>query len=98
MIARMLKADVAVTLLGVFGSSLYGVLVAERRVQRYGMHRNFVVKGLAVGVSCHGLGTASLVNEPEAMAFSAVGFIVCGIITVLLFTVPPVRDFFALIA
>lgn len=98
MIARMLKVDVAVTLLGVFCSSLYGVLVAARRLKWYGMHKTFVVKGLAVGVSCHGLGTASLVNEPKAMAFSAVGFIFCGIMTVLLFTIPPVRDFFALIA
>lgn len=98
MIARMLGTDVAVTLLGVFSSSLYGVLVAEPRLRWYGMHKDFVVKGLAVGVSCHGLGTASLVNEPEAMAFSAVGFILCGIMTVLLFTIPPVRDFFAFLA
>lgn len=98
MIARMLGTDVAVTLLGVFGSSLYGVLVAEPRLRWYGMHKDFVVKGLAVGVSCHGLGTASLVNEPEAMAFSAVDFILCGIMTVLLFTIPPVREFFAFFA
>lgn len=98
MIADMLNVDVPITLLAVFTSSLYGVLVGDRRLRWYKMDHDFIVKGMAIGVSSHGLGTASLVNEPEAMAFSAVAFLLCGILTVLLFTIQAACDFFYSIA
>jgi len=37
-----------------------------------------VVKGLAVGTSAHGLGTAALVDDPDAFSFAAIAMALVG--------------------
>lgn len=48
-------------------------------------------RGLAQGGSAHGLGTAAMVNEPTAFAFSAVAMALTATASTVLVSIPVVR-------
>ncbi|CAN0357519.1 unnamed protein product, partial [Ectocarpus sp. 13 AM-2016] len=48
-------------------------------------------RGLAQGGSAHGLGTAAMVNEPTAFAFSAVSMALTATASTVLVSIPLVR-------
>lgn len=49
-------------------------------------------RGLAQGGSAHGLGTAAMVNEPTAFAFSAVAMALTATASTVLVSIPPIRS------
>lgn len=48
-------------------------------------------RGLAQGSSAHGLGTAAMVNEPTAFAFSAVAMALTATTSTILVSIPVVK-------
>uniref|UniRef100_A0A0G4I3P1 Uncharacterized protein n=1 Tax=Chromera velia CCMP2878 TaxID=1169474 RepID=A0A0G4I3P1_9ALVE len=51
------------------------------------------VRGLAVGSSCHGVGTSYLIlEEPESAPYSAIAFTLVGIFSSFLVAIPPIRS------
>lgn len=53
--------------------------------------KNPAARGLAQGGSAHGLGTAAMVNEPTAFAFSAVAMALTATASTVLVSFPSVR-------
>ena len=77
---------------GVYGS-VFGHGVTRRLGCEPGQHHN-APRGLAMGASSHGVGTASLIQkgEQEAAALSSVGMILTGVCHTLLCATPAVRS------
>ena len=89
-IATMLNANVPiavtmVVLTGLLGASLSIPLLAYLKIT------NPVVRGIAVGCTSHGLGTAAMKDEVEAFPVAAVGMAMTGAVTTVLVAVRPVR-------
>lgn len=57
----------------------------------FGRVKNPAARGLAQGGSAHGLGTAAMVDEPTAFAFSAVAMALTATASTVLVSIPPVR-------
>ena len=77
-------AIAAVVLTGLLGSVFSGALVGKEVAP--------LARGLAVGISSHGLGAAALSREdPEAFPGAAVGMALTGAVTAGLASVPAVR-------
>jgi adenylate kinase len=74
-----------VVLTGILGANAGGARLASYQVS------DSVSKGLAMGAAAHGIGTASLAEEPEPLAFAAMGMALTGVMTTVLVTIPPVR-------
>ena len=92
-VAGVVGADASLAVLVVVLTGLLGANVGGGRLASYlgGRDRDPVARGLAMGASAHGVGTASLAEEPEPLAFSAVAMALTGVMTTLLVTLPPVR-------
>jgi len=92
-VAGMVGADASVAVLVVVLTGLLGANVGGGRLAAYlgGKDRDPVARGLAMGASAHGIGTASLAEEPEPLAFAAVAMALTGVMTTVLVAVPPVR-------
>jgi putative effector of murein hydrolase/putative effector of murein hydrolase LrgA (UPF0299 family) len=92
-VAGVVGADASVAVLVVVLTGLLGANVGGGRLASYlgGKGRDPVSRGLAMGASAHGVGTASLAEEPEPLAFSAVAMALTGVMTTVLVTLPPVR-------
>lgn len=92
-VAGMVGADASVAVLVVVLTGLLGANVGGGRLAWYlgGRDRDPVARGLAMGATAHGVGTASLAEEPGPLAFSAVGMALTGVTTTVLVAVPSVR-------
>lgn len=55
------------------------------------MHSSMELISLVRVCSSHGLGTAAIVSEPDAFAFSAIGMALVALMSTLLVLIPPVR-------
>ena len=89
-VAGLVGADAGIAVLVVVLTGLLGANAGAARLASYGVS-DPVSKGLAMGASAHGIGTASLAEEPESLAFAAVAMALTGVMTTVLVTVPPVR-------
>eukprot|EP00457_Paulinella_chromatophora_P012717 gb/GEZN01012947.1/.p1 GENE.gb/GEZN01012947.1/~~gb/GEZN01012947.1/.p1 ORF type:complete len:340 (+),score=36.87 gb/GEZN01012947.1/:82-1020(+) len=74
-------------------SGTFGAIFGRQLLTLFGV-RNKVARGVAMGSSAHGLGTAALVTnaEPEAGAVAAASFAFMGTLAAVLLTVPFVLD------
>lgn len=89
-IASLLNANVAlaasvVALTGLLGANLAATILSILGV------RDPVIRGLSVGTSGHGLGTAAVSNEGATFAFSALSMTLVGIFSTLFVAYPPCR-------
>ncbi|KAK4531690.1 hypothetical protein CCYA_CCYA09G2547 [Cyanidiococcus yangmingshanensis] len=57
-----------------------------------------VARGLAMGASAHGLGTAAISEEPEAFPFAAIAMALVGTLSALMVTLPAFRTLLGIIA
>jgi len=57
-----------------------------------------VARGLAMGASAHGLGTAAISEEPDAFPFSAIAMALVGTLSALMVTLPPFRALLSMVA
>jgi len=107
-ITRQITSPLAVAICGVIGSTssqavalvvLGGLMGANFGAKTLNALRvnDPVSRGLAVGASSHGLGTAALAasgNEDEAFAFSAIAMALTATFSTLMISFPPARAFF----
>lgn len=89
-IAGMIGADVrlaasVVGLTGLLGANIARSVLSAVRVY------DPVVRGLAVGASAHGLGTAAMSDEGSALPFAALAMTLVGVFSTLLVAFPPFR-------
>lgn len=89
-IAALIGADVrlaasVVALTGLLGANIGRGLLTLFKI------RDPVVRGLAMGASAHGLGTAAMSEEGEALPFAALAMTLVGIISTLFVAVTPFR-------
>ncbi|GAB5035956.1 adenylate kinase [Nannochloropsis oceanica] len=89
-VAGLVGADAGIAVLVVVLTGLLGANAGAARLASYGVS-DPVSKGLAMGAAAHGIGTASLAEEPEPLAFAAMAMALTGVMTTVLVTVPPVR-------
>jgi putative effector of murein hydrolase/putative effector of murein hydrolase LrgA (UPF0299 family) len=89
--AGMLGADASTAVALVVVTGLLGANWGGGWMTRLGLVSP-AARGLAMGATAHGLGTASLAaDEPAALAFSAVAMALVGAVTAALVALPPVR-------
>lgn len=89
-IAALLGADVAlaasvVGITGLLGANVGRALLNIARVD------DPVVRGMAMGASAHGLGTAAMGEEPESLPFSALAMTMIGVLSSILVSISPLR-------
>lgn len=89
-IAEMLSAEVGlaasvVALTGLLGANVAASLLSVARV------KDPVVRGLSVGASAHGLGTAAMGDEGSAFPFAALAMTLVGVFSTVLVAWAPFR-------
>lgn len=89
-IAELLGAHVGMAATIVAVTGLFGANVAAQIMTSMGI-KDPVTRGLAAGVSAHGLGTAAMAEETEAFPFAALAMALVGIFSTVLVAAPPVR-------
>ncbi|ARA93251.1 hypothetical protein AWN76_008810 [Rhodothermaceae bacterium RA] len=91
-IAEMLGAHPGITAAIVVLTGVLGAVFGPPVLDALGV-RGPVARGLAIGASAHGIGTAALVAEdPPAAAVSGVAFALMAALSALAVGLPPVRD------
>ncbi|KAL7579221.1 hypothetical protein ACA910_011383 [Epithemia clementina (nom. ined.)] len=70
-IASILGADVSLAVSMVVVTGLIGANFGASILDALGI-RNAVARGMGIGAAAHGLGTAAIVNEPDAFPFAAI--------------------------
>lgn len=89
-IAEMIGADVGLAASVVALTGLLGANVAAMILSGVGV-KDPVVRGLSVGASAHGLGTAALSDEGAAFPFSALAMTLVGVFSTVLVAYGPFR-------
>lgn len=89
-IAELLGANVALAASVVALTGLLGANIAATVLTSLGV-KDAVVRGLSVGASAHGLGTAALSDEGAAFAFAALAMTLVGIFSTVLVAYAPFR-------
>lgn len=90
-IATKLGADVSIAVALAVTTGLVGSNVGASLLTKLGVVSP-VTRGLAMGSTAHGLGTAALAaTEPEAFAFSALAMVLVGAISSIAIGFAPVR-------
>jgi len=79
-----LSGSVAATT-GLLGATFYAALLDSINI------RDPVSRGLSTGSASHGIGTAAILKEADAFAFSATAMALCGVISTVLVSVPQIR-------
>ena len=69
--ASLLGADVSLAVSAVVVTGLLGANFGASILDAFRI-RNVVARGMGIGASAHGLGTAAIVNEPDAFPFAAI--------------------------
>eukprot|EP00188_Purpureofilum_apyrenoidigerum_P001190 Plantae.Rhodophyta-Purpureofilum_apyrenoidigerum.ctg16347.p1 GENE.Plantae.Rhodophyta-Purpureofilum_apyrenoidigerum.ctg16347~~Plantae.Rhodophyta-Purpureofilum_apyrenoidigerum.ctg16347.p1 ORF type:complete len:468 (+),score=34.70 Plantae.Rhodophyta-Purpureofilum_apyrenoidigerum.ctg16347:122-1525(+) len=92
-VARILKSNVSLTVGAVVLSGLLGANFGKMFLKMLGIKKsNSAARGVALGASAHGLGTAALaVDEGEASSTAAVSFALTGTIATILVSIAPLR-------
>uniref|UniRef100_I2CPR1 Uncharacterized protein n=2 Tax=Nannochloropsis gaditana TaxID=72520 RepID=I2CPR1_NANGC len=89
-VAGLVGAETSIAVPVVVLTGILGANAGAARLASYQVSDS-VSKGLAMGAAAHGIGTASLTEEPEPLAFAAMGMALTGVMTTVLVTIPPVR-------
>ena len=96
-ISGMLGSDATLTATMVVLTGLLGANFGQRyldwvmRDRRHGTAEVAMARGMAMGASAHGLGTAAMSNEREALPFSAIAMALVGTISTTLVSLQPFR-------
>ncbi|CAM9361700.1 unnamed protein product [Heterosigma akashiwo] len=90
--AGLVGADVSVAVALVVATGIIGANFGRKLLDALKVE-DPVARGLAMGVSAHGLGTAAMVGEAStgAFALSAIGMALTGAASTVLLSLPPVR-------
>jgi putative effector of murein hydrolase/putative effector of murein hydrolase LrgA (UPF0299 family) len=106
---RMVTAPLAIPIAGLLGANvglaativavtgLLGASLGAPLLNMLGV-RDPVARGLAVGTSAHGLGTAAMGDEPASFPFAALGMALVGIFSTLIVSSPQLRALLLLVA
>ncbi|CAM9922609.1 unnamed protein product, partial [Hapterophycus canaliculatus] len=89
-ICSMVGADLSLAIAIVVMTGVIGANFGATVLDALGV-RDPAARGLAQGGSAHGLGTAAMVNEPTAFAFSAVAMALTATASTVLVSIPSVR-------
>ncbi|CAM9125624.1 unnamed protein product [Choristocarpus tenellus] len=89
-ICGMLGADASLAVAIVVVTGVIGANFGAAVLDAMGV-KNPAARGLAQGGSAHGLGTAAMVNEPTAFAFSAVAMALTATASTVLVSIPVAR-------
>uniref|UniRef100_A0A0G4FYW4 Uncharacterized protein n=1 Tax=Chromera velia CCMP2878 TaxID=1169474 RepID=A0A0G4FYW4_9ALVE len=89
-VARLLRTDRGLTLAFVVLTGIMGANFGRRMLDGIGVS-DPCVRGVAIGAASHGLGTAAMIEEKEAFAFSALALALTGTFSVVLVSVLPLR-------
>jgi putative effector of murein hydrolase len=95
--ATMLNANVSLAVSMVVVTGLLGANFGATILSAVGI-TDPVARGLAVGASAHGLGTAALVNEKEAFPFAGAAMALSAFAATIAVAIPPVRHVLTRIA
>ncbi|CAJ1950455.1 unnamed protein product [Cylindrotheca closterium] len=90
-IAGMLGGDVSIAASVVVLTGIFGATCARRTLDALGI-TDPITRGLATGASSQGLGVATLVNEPDAFPFAAMGMVLTAVVATCLVSIPAVKD------
>ena len=91
-IAELLEANPGITAALVIITGVLGAVFGRPLLDTMGV-RQPVARGLAVGASAHGIGTAALVErEPSAAAISGIAFALMAAFSALAVSIPAVYD------
>ena len=91
-IAELLAANPGITAALVIITGVLGAVFGRPLLDALGVHQP-VARGLAVGASAHGIGTAALVErEPSAAAISGIAFALMAAFSALAVSLPVVYD------
>ncbi|CAM9174588.1 unnamed protein product [Ascophyllum nodosum] len=89
-ICAMLAADASFAIAIVVMTGVIGANFGPTALDALGI-KDPAARGLAQGSSAHGLGTAAMVNEPTAFAFSAVAMALTATVSTVLVSIPAVK-------
>ncbi|CAM9621547.1 unnamed protein product [Scytosiphon promiscuus] len=89
-ICSMVGADFSLAIAIVVMTGVIGANFGATALDALGV-KDPAARGLAQGGSAHGLGTAAMVNEPTAFAFSAVAMALTATASTVLVSIPAVR-------
>mmetsp|Transcript_25805 Transcript_25805/g.63187 ORF Transcript_25805/g.63187 Transcript_25805/m.63187 type:complete len:281 (+) Transcript_25805:812-1654(+) len=90
-ITAMLGGDLSIAASVVVLTGIFGATYARRALDALGI-TDPITRGLAVGASSQGLGVASLVGEPDAFPFAAMGMVLTAVVATCLVSIPAVKD------
>jgi putative effector of murein hydrolase len=96
-IASILGADVSFAVTIVVLTGLFGATFGARILDACGIRDN-VARGLSLGASAHGLGTAALNNEPEAFPFAGIAMALTASAATIVVHVPVLKKLLLQIA
>jgi len=77
---------------GLLGASFYKLVLDKLGIDCP------VSRGLSTGTSSHGIGTAAILKEQDAFAFSATAMALCGIVSTVLVSIPEIRTLLVAVA
>lgn len=90
-ISDLAGGNASITASVVVMTGIFGATVATRFLTLVGV-TDPVTRGLATGCSSQGLGVASIVAEPDAFPFAAIGMVLTAVCATALVSVESVRD------
>lgn len=96
-IAGLIGADVRVAASIVALTGLIGANVGRAILTKAGV-KDPVVRGLAIGTAAHGLGTAAMNDEKDALPFAALAMTLVGVFSTILVAYAPFRVFLLRVA
>jgi len=90
-ISSMMDGNLALTASVVVMTGIFGATFAAQVLDKVGIY-DPVTRGLAVGCSSQGLGVASMVNEPDAFPFAAIGMVLTAVTATIFASIPAVKQ------
>jgi len=90
-ITAILGGDLSIAASVAVLTGIFGAMNSRRTLDALGI-TDPIVRGLATGSSSQGLGVASLLDEPDAFPFAAMGMVLTAVCATILVSIPPVRD------
>eukprot|EP00871_Galdieria_phlegrea_P002307 jgi/Galph1/3077/GphlegSOOS_G1707.1 len=96
-VSSILKGDIPLTSTAVAVTGIIGANVNKLLLSLCGIHEP-VARGIATGASAHGLGTAAMVDEPEAFPFAAISMTLVATISTIFTSIPIIRRLLLLVA
>jgi putative effector of murein hydrolase len=89
--AEILHADVSMAVSIVVLTGLWGANFGARTLSKFGIE-DPIARGLGMGAAAHGLGTAAIVDEPDAFPFSAISMALTASACTVMVSIPFLRN------